>query len=167
MGRWGLWWAGALAVAALGVGLYGGRTLASGTLEPFEQPLQGLQPMAMVRGEIERCQLHGGRLTVHGWIARPGMQRGPHATRVLLRNDADGRYYLMHTDLRPRADVNARLAAELHDGIDYTTSGFAAWVDLVRAEPAVTGARVFIAYDEGDGRAGPSYVLVPTDCIAA
>jgi hypothetical protein len=155
-------------VAALGIaGVFGARHLAARTLEPFEDPLQGLQPMATFRGEIERCQLHGGRLTVRGWIARPGTQRGRHATRVLLRNDADGRYYLMHTDLRPRADVNARRAAELHDGIDYTTSGFAAWVDLARAQPAVAGARIFIAYDEGDGRTGPSYVLVPTDCIAA
>ena len=165
MRRLDRWIAGALVVSALGLaGLYGARVLAFRTLAPFRGPVTGFEAFAAFRGEIERCEARAGRLVVRGWIARPGATRGRHATRVLLRDRADGRLFVLRTDLAVRSDVHARLAAELRDGIDYATSGFAAWADLRNSMPAIANARVFIAYDEGGARAGERYVLVATDC---
>jgi len=159
------WIAGTLVVAAVGLaGLYGARVAAFRTLVPFRGPVAGFETFAAFRGEMERCDVRSGQLVVRGWIARPGVSRARHATRVALRDSADGRLFVLPTDLTVRPDVNTRLAAELRDGIDYRTSGFAAWVDLPRSTPAIERARVFIAYDEGGARAGERYVLVATEC---
>lgn len=165
MRRLDRWIAGGLVAAALGLAaLYGARVAAFRTLEPFRGPVAGYEAFAAFRGEMERCDVRSGQFVVRGWIARPGVSRARHATRVVLRDSADGRLFVLPTDLTVRPDVNARLAAELRDGIDYRTSGFAAWVDLARSTPAIEQARVFIAYDEGGARAGERYVLVATEC---
>lgn len=165
MRRLDRWIAGGLVAAALGLAaLYGARVAAFRTLEPFRGPVAGYEAFAAFRGEMERCDVRSGQFVVRGWIARPGVSRARHATRVVLRDSADGRLFVLRTDLTVRPDVNTRLAAELRDGIDYRTSGFAAWVDLARSTPAIEQARVFIAYDEGGARAGERYVLVATEC---
>ena len=166
MYRLDVWIASALVAAALALaGLLGARVMAFRTLEPFEGPVTGREPFAAFRGRVERCDLARHRLYVGGWIARAGAPRARHATRVLLRDAADGRFWQLPTDRPARLDVTARLARELNDGVDYTTSGFAASVDLRKSSPRIDGGRVFIAYDAGGARAGLGYILVPTRCV--
>lgn len=129
-------------------------------LVPFEGPIAGVAPFASFRGAIERCAPASGRLEVKGWIARPGVARGRHATRVVVRGE-DGRLWRMPTELPARYEVHARLQRELGDGIDYYSSGFAASLDLRNAGPALAHGRVFVAYDEGGGR----YTLVAVPCV--
>lgn len=127
---------------------------------PFEGPVGGSLPLQAFQSEIESCKFSARRrILISGWIARPGQRRGKHTTTVVIRDAADGRLYAMETDLPPRRDVSRTLNNQLGDTIDYTTSGFAASLNLQKAGHRIREGQLYIAYDEGG-----SYTLVPTAC---
>lgn len=127
---------------------------------PFEGPVGGYLPLPAFQSKIESCKFSAHRrILISGWIARPGQRRGKHTTTVVIRDAADGRFYAMKTDLPPRRDVSKRLNYLLGDKIDYTTSGFAASLNLQKAGHRIREGQLYIAYDEGE-----SYTLVPTTC---
>jgi hypothetical protein len=135
-------------------------------LAPFNGTLSDpvKDPMAGMIGEVERCAQSSRRFEVSGWMARRGVVRGPHATRVLLRDDRDGRVWQLPTELPPRSDVNVRLKRGASGPVDYTTSGYAASLDLRRAKPRIASGLVMIAFDEGQAPAGTRYVIAPIHC---
>ena len=133
-------------------------------LAPFEGKVVGEAPTATVLGQMERCARSSRRFEVSGWMARAGVVRGPHVTRVLLRDDRDGRLWQLPTELPPRSDVNVRLNRGTPGPVDYTTSGYAASLDLRRAKPRIPAGQVLIACDEGVAQAGTQYVLVQIPC---
>ena len=110
--------------------------------------------------EVEFCRTTRGKVEVAGWAAVPGLERKRHATRVLWREDATGRLRTMHTDLPVRRDVRARLNQRLGDGIDYSSSGFAASLNL-EAAGAGPGS-TWLALD-----AGGHFRLIPLRCEPA
>ena len=124
----------------------------------FEGPVGGAQ--SALQSKIESCKFSAHRrILISGWVARPGQRRGKHTTTVVIRDAADGRLYAMETDLPPRRDVSDKLNKLFGDRIDYTTSGFAASLNLQKAGHRIRQGRLYIAYDEGD-----SYTLIPTTC---
>ena len=133
-------------------------------LEFFTGKLVGAAHHTAFLGRVERCVLSSRRFEVSGWMARPGVVRGPHHTRVLLRDDRDGRVWQLPTELPPRSDVNVRLNGGSTGPVDYTTSGYAASLDLRRARPRIPSGQVMIAFDEGQAPAGTQYVIVEIPC---
>ena len=133
-------------------------------LEPFDGNVVGQAPATALLGRVERCVLSSRRFEVAGWMARAGVVRGPHVTRVVLRDDRDGRLWQLPTELPPRSDVNFRLNHGEGGRVDYTTSGYAASLDVRRAKPRIPAGQVLIAFDEGLAPAGTQYVLVPIAC---
>lgn len=133
-------------------------------LEPFTGKIVGQAPPATLLGRVERCARSSRHFEVSGWMARAGVVRGPHVTRVLLRDDRDGRLWQLPTELPPRSDVNVQLNRAGATGVDYTTSGYAASLDLRIAKTRVPAGQVLIAFDEGLRPAGTHYLLVPVAC---
>lgn len=171
MQRWralDAWIAATLALAALVLaGLSVVRWHALTRIEPFTGKVVGEVPATALLGRVERCALSARRFEVAGWMARAGAVRGPHVTRVLIRNDRDGRLWQLPTELPPRPDVNARLNPGGANGVDYTTSGYAASLDLRSAKARIPAGQVLIAFDEGLAPAGTQYLIVPLDCRMA
>ncbi|MGO4549630.1 hypothetical protein AB4059_00785 [Lysobacter sp. 2RAF19] len=129
---------------------------------PFAGQVVDGVPATALLGRVERCAVSPRRFEVSGWMAQPGVARGPHVTRVLLRDDRDGRLWQLPTELPPRSDVNVQLNRAGFAGADYTTSGYAASLDLRRAKPRIAAGQVFIAYDQGTS--GRRYQLVRVAC---
>jgi hypothetical protein len=111
------------------------------------------------RHAVELCRSSASKVSIAGWIARPGLYRPTHRTTAVLRDDRDGRFYGMKTDLPTRRDVTTRLNAALGDRVNYENSGFAASLDVVDAGLHIAHGQVYVAFEEA-GR----YTLLPMPC---
>lgn len=111
------------------------------------------------RHAVELCRSSVSKVSIAGWVARPGLYRPTHRTTVVLRDEKNGRLYAMKTDLPTRRDVTTRLNAALGDRVNYENSGFAASLDVVDAGLQIAHGRVYVAFEER-GR----YILLPMPC---
>lgn len=111
------------------------------------------------RHAVELCRSSVSKVSIAGWIARPGLYRPTHRTTGVLRDGGSGRFYTMKTDLPTRRDVTTRLNAALGDRVNYENSGFAASLDVVDAGLDIAHGQVYVAFEEA-GR----YTLVPMPC---
>jgi hypothetical protein len=118
-------------------------------------------PFAPAGGEfathVDTCRSTRSKVSITGWAARRGLQRGSHDTRVVFRETASGRLVAMRTDLVRRPDVTAALNARFGDTLDYDTSGFAASLNLAAA--GLGPGTALLAFDNGG-----TYSLLPLPC---
>lgn len=108
---------------------------------------------------MDSCRVSVSKISISGWVAKPAVRRGKHATTAVLRDESNGRMYVMKTDLPPRRDVTAHLNQVLGDAVNYDNTGFSASLNLSATGRGIREGRVYVAYDEGQ-----SYSLVPMPC---
>ena len=108
---------------------------------------------------VDRCAGTTSKISVAGWIAKPGVHRATHATTVLIRDESGGRLFAMKTDLPNRKDVTAHLNRLLGDDVDYDNTGFSASLNLRKARRGIRQGRIYIAFDENG-----QYTLLPMPC---
>jgi hypothetical protein len=108
---------------------------------------------------LDRCARSTSKISVAGWVAKPGVHRATHTTTVLIRDESDGRLFAMKTDLPNRKDVTVHLNRMLGDDVDYDNTGFSASLNLHKARRGIKQGRVYIAFDENG-----QYTLLPMPC---
>jgi len=114
-------------------------------------------PPSLVAG-VEHCHRTPRKIAVEGWVARQGVGAGVRRVRAVIVDRA-GRGFAMKTSLRDREDVSARLNQRFGDRTRYRNAGFNASIGLAAAGLAPEGARLLLAYDDGEVRA-----LLPLSC---
>lgn len=109
---------------------------------------------------MDSCHTSSSNISISGWLAKPGLGWEKHATTALIRDESDGRMFVMKTDLPDREDVTKFLNKVLGDKVRYWNAGFAASLNLRASGRRIRKGRIYIAYDEDK-----SYTLVAMPCI--
>lgn len=125
---------------------------------PFQNPAT-MGSLVQYAHYMDGCRTSVSKISITGWLAKPGVHRDRHATTALIRDESDGRMFVMKTDVLNRKEVTAHLNNALGDTVDYDNSGFSASLNLHAASRGIREGRVYIAYDEGG-----IYMLLPMPC---
>lgn len=110
---------------------------------------------------MEECWSNDKKLAATGWIVREGRDKSRRSVRVILVDDEDGQARALKTTLLDREDVSRDLNQTLGDALRYRNAGFTASLDIAAADPPIRPGTLYIAYDDGDGKA-----LLPIPCRA-